>query len=124
MFWLASSSFGCRFTWPVTVAPAWRSADVMPVTTGPGAPGALTTTTRCPLSRPSSIRASPACATAWSALTCWFSSAFLACVASYWFFICCDVFLSTSIVVPCSSVEPSTIPIARARNTATIETTW
>ena len=56
--WLASSSFGCRFTWPVTAAPAWRSADVTPVTTGPGAPGALTSTTRWPLSRPSSSRGS------------------------------------------------------------------
>ena len=54
VFWvlaLVSKNAGCIWTWPVTFAPAWCRAVLMPVTVGPSAPGAVTSTTFCPPSR-------------------------------------------------------------------------
>ena len=118
-----SLNFGWIATWPVTVAPARAAACLTPVITVDEAPGSVTSTMRSPGSvlassfgsalreellvvRDLLLRERRARALDWSS---WFLSEF-------W-----DV-RRTSMVLPCSSVEPSTMPIASARNTATIET--
>ena len=121
---LVSKNFGCRLICPVTVAPAWIAAAVMPLTTEDCAPGSVTISRRCPVSRLCSMAGS----TAWAYISpsvacCWAVSRWLLTWPSS---LCSfEVVLSSKLNAgPCSSVEPSTIPIARARNTATMETRW
>ena len=47
----ASKNRGLRPIVPVTTAPAWLSALVIPLTVALSAPGAVTSTTRSPVSR-------------------------------------------------------------------------
>ena len=51
MLALVSKNAGCSWAWPVTLAPASSSALVIPLIVEPSAPGAVTSTTFCPLSR-------------------------------------------------------------------------
>ncbi len=114
----------CSCTWPLTVAPALASAEVTPVTTPPGKPGAVTRTTRCPSSRPLSIWCSPAWAYAWSAAICCLFRLFCAYSASIRFFSASAVFCSPLSTAGFRAVDPTTIPIASARKTATMDTRW
>ena len=94
----------------------------MPLTTPTGAPGAVMTTTRLPSSRCASSTGSAACANARSPPTsCW--SALFSLLAAFSFWLSAlDVRSSAVSAAPRSSVEPSTMPTARARKTATMET--
>ena len=119
---LVSKNFGARLICPVTVAPASIAAVLIPLTTEDWAPGSVTISSRWPVSRSRSTAGS----TAWA-----YSSSSLACcwAVSRWLVTWSSSFCSFAVVWsrklyagPCSSVEPRTIPIASARNTATMET--
>ena len=75
---LVSKNFGCRLICPVTVAPAWIAAALMPLTTEDWAPGSVTISSRCPVSRSCSTAGS----TAWAYISpsvacCWAVSRWL-----------------------------------------------
>ena len=93
-----------------------------PVTTAPGKPGAVTRTTRWPSSRPFRARCSPAWAYASAAPSWLWYSRFCAYSASTRFFSAVAVFCSVVSTAGLSAVDPTTIPIASARNTATMDT--
>ncbi len=114
----------CSCTWPVTAAPATVRADVTPVTTPPEKPGAVTSTTRWPSSRPFSARCSPAWAYAWAAPSWFCDRRFCAYSASIRFFSAVAVFCSPVSTAGLSAVDPTTMPMARARKTATMDTRW
>ncbi len=111
-------------TTPVTVAPASDAAFLTPLVTPSGAPGSVTRTSLCPASRrplPSSSD-SDACRKESAALACAWAASRSVLVAASWLLSELDVDLSTLRAPPCNSVDPKTMPIASARNTATMET--
>ena len=121
---VALVSKNCWFspTWPATFAPAWWIAVVSPVTTAPSAPGAVTSTTCSPGSSPPSSRGAAAMtklASPDSRLACrLFCARRLSAVLRRFVSARCRPRVSG----PFSAVVPSTMPTARARNTATRET--
>ena len=121
---LVSKNLGCRLISPVTVAPAWTAAVLMPLTTEDWAPGSVTISSRRPVSRSRSTAGSTASAySSPSVACCWAASRWLLTWPSS--FCSFEVVLSSRLNAgPCNSVEPRTIPIASARNTATMETRW
>ena len=123
--WVApdrSLNFGWIATWPVTVAPARAAACLTPEITDDEAPGSVTSTMRSPGSALASSLGSAVVRNCWLVLSSCCATPRSALDWSSWFLSeFCDV-RRTSMVLPCSSVEPSTMPIASARNTATIET--
>ena len=63
---LVSKNAGCSSAWPVTFAPAWSRAVVIPLMAGPLAPGAVTSTTFSPVSRLASTSGAETWANCWS----------------------------------------------------------
>ncbi len=117
-----SLNFGWIATSPVTVAPASAAACLTPEITTDEAPGSVTSTIRSPGSSLASSLGSAVVRNVWSLSTCCLCGVALRVGRSSWFLSEFDDVRSTSMVLPCSSVEPSTMPIASARNTATMET--
>ena len=75
---LVSKNFGARLICPVTLAPAARAALLIPLTTDDWAPGSVTISSRCLVSRPRSTVGS----TAWAYISpsvacCWAASRWL-----------------------------------------------
>ena len=106
----------------MTRAPASVAAVLIPLTTEDWAPGSVTISSCWPVSRSCSTAGSTAWAYASSSLACcWAASRWLVAWSS-WFCSFAVVWLRKLYVGPCSSVEPRTIPIASARNTATMDT--
>ncbi len=121
---LVSANLDDSATWPLTVAPASLSPFLMPLTTLLGAPGVVTMTTRLLSSRCLSSTGSAAWANWWSPWTCCWRALFWLSAASSLALSALEVRSSAEKAAPRSSVEPSTIPTARARKTATMETRW
>ncbi len=117
-----SLNFGWSATVPVTVAPAYPAAFSMPLVIPDDAPGSVTRTILFPVSMALSSFGSAVWRNASLALVCCTKPSRCALTADSWLRSELLTVRRPSMVLPCSSVEPSTIPIASARNTATIET--
>jgi hypothetical protein len=119
---LVSANLADSATWPLTVAPASVRLVLMPLTTPPGAPGVVTMTTRLLSSRCLTSTGWAAWANWRSPWTCCWRALFWLSAASSLALRALEVRSRAEKAAPRSSVEPSTIPTARARKTATMET--